>query len=164
MKSEWKWHATNDGRERCNADDHARETCRRIKDEIASQGFLTRIVPYPEESGLQFRFIAQSAGLGRIGKNAFLLHPEWGPWIHLRVIATEASFETPSQTVDSVCTECGKCIAACPAKAISDETFDGLLCRSYRKSKGEYDPHGPNRELKYCEICARVCPIGHKPL
>ena len=162
-KSEWKWYAINDGHERCDADDHVREVCYQIKEKIYSQGFLTKIVPYPEVSGLQFRFVAQSAGLGNIGKNAFLLHPEWGPWIHLRVIASEASFESTPHSVDSICTECLKCIEVCPAKAITDITFDGLTYRSYRKSKGEYKPCGPKGELKYCEICAQICPIGDKP-
>jgi epoxyqueuosine reductase len=164
-KSEWSWYATNNGSERCDADDHAADLCRLIKEKFEMQGFSTNIVPYPKESGLQFRFVAQSAGLGKIGKSAFLLHPEWGPWIHLRVIATEASFEISSYSpyLNLVCTECGKCIEACPAKAITDGSFDGLKCRSYRKSKGEYTPFGPKRELRYCEICARVCPIGNEP-
>ena len=51
-----------------------------------------------------------------------------------------------------------------PAKAITDKTFDGLTCRSYRKSKGEHKPWGPKGVLKYCDICALVCPIGKKPL
>ena len=55
----------------------------------------------------------------------FLLHPEWGPWIHLQVIATEASFEaTPPIINYSICTECQNRVIACPAKAITDETVD----------------------------------------
>jgi len=164
-KSEWTWYATDDGSERCDADDHTADLCRLLKEKIELLGFLTNIVPYPEESGLQFRYVAQSAGIGKIGKNAFLLHPDWGPWIHLRVIATEASFDISSSPLfhDSVCTECGECIEACPAKAITDSSFEGLKCRFYRKSKGEYTPCGPEKELRYCEICAQVCPIGDKP-
>lgn len=48
---------------------------------------------YPGESGLQFRFVAEAAGLGRVGTNAFLFHPAWGPWVHLRVMATTAELE-----------------------------------------------------------------------
>ena len=163
MKSEWVWYRAADGSERCDADDHAAELCHLIKEKLELQGFPTKIVPYPEESGLQFRFAAQSAGLGSIGKNAFLLHHEWGPWMHLRVIATEASFEVDFHSMDSICIECGECVEACPAKAITDESYDGLACRAYRQSKGEYRPFGPQRELKYCEICAQVCPIGVGP-
>ena len=164
-KSEWTWYATDDGSERCDADAHTAGLCCLLKEKFELQGFLTKIVPYPEESGLQFRYVAQSAGLGEIGKNACLLHPDWGPWIHLRVIATEASFDGShnSSNLESVCTECGECIEACPAKAITDSSFEGLKCLFYRKSKGECTPFGPDKELRYCEICAQVCPVGDEP-
>jgi epoxyqueuosine reductase QueG len=163
-KSEWTWYATDDGNERCDADDHTSGLCCLLKEKIELLGFSANIVPYPEESGLQFRYVAQSAGLGKIGKNAFLLHPDWGPWIHLRIIATEATFEMLSAPFpESVCTECGECIEACPAEAITDRLFEGLKCDCHNKLKGGYTPFGPEKELVYCEICAQVCPIGDKP-
>jgi epoxyqueuosine reductase QueG len=55
------------------------------------------------------------------------------------------------------------CVEACPAGAIQDDTFDGLLCRSHRQAKGEYTPVGPKRELRWCMICAQCCPIGERP-
>jgi epoxyqueuosine reductase QueG len=116
------------------------------------------------ESGLQFRFVAQTAGAGTIGTNAFLLHPEWGPWIHLRVLATEGPAGSKrGGDCAPVCNACGACVSACPAGAIQDALFDGLLCRRHRKTKGEYMPFGPQRKLRYCTICAQCCPIGEKP-
>lgn len=162
-EEEWTWHAVDDGGECCSADDHARDVCQRIRTELEQNGFTTKIVPYPRESGLQFRFVAQSAGTGKIGANAFLLHPQWGPWIHLRILATLAPTETKAPDHASVCNDCGACISACPAGAIQSGTFDGLKCRCYRKAKGEYTPVGPQNELRYCKICAGVCPIGNKP-
>jgi len=83
------------------------------------------------------RFIGVAAGLGRIGRNAFLFHPEWGPWVHLRVIATSAELDLhPKLSGDQFCDQCGLCILECPAQAISDSFFEGLQCRSYRKAKG----------------------------
>jgi epoxyqueuosine reductase QueG len=162
-EEEWTWYSTGNGGERCAADDHAAEVCCTIQEKFDRQGFPTQIVQYPGESGLQFRFVAQSAGMGEIGKNAFLLHPEWGPWIHLRVIASVMPIELEMRYVDSVCSNCGECLSACPAGAIEDDAFDGLTCRSFRKSKGEYTPIGPKQEFRYCKICAHVCPIGSEP-
>lgn len=161
-KQEWTWYATANGGEHCAADDHTKEICMRIKEVMATLGFLTEIVPYPQESGLQFRFVAQRAGAGEIGINAFLLHPEWGPWIHLRVLATQARTKTKPDAAISICNACGACITACPAGAIQEKTFDGLQCRSHRKAKGEYIPFGPRRELRYCTMCADICVIGQK--
>ena len=163
-EEEWQWYATENGGQRCAADDHAKEVCEGLQQKLEARGFSTEVVPYPGESGLQFRFVAQAAGAGAIGTNAFLLHPEWGPWIHLRVLATGASTGTKrvGECVQ-VCNACGICVSACPAGAIQDTRFDGLLCRSHRRAKGEYVPVGPQRELRYCAICAQCCPIGDKP-
>ena len=162
-KEEWKWYVSANGREHCAADDHTRNLCLQLKEALIKQGFPTEVVPYPGESGLQFRFVAQSAGAGEIAKNAFLLHPQWGPWIHLRVLATQAPTKNKPRRVISVCNDCGACVSACPAGAIEDNTFDGLRCRRFRKARGEYNPIGPKHELRYCEICADICPIGPKP-
>jgi epoxyqueuosine reductase len=163
-EEEWQWYATENDGERCAADDHAASVCRELQGALTGQGFATEIVPYPRESGLQFRFVALAAGAGTIGTNAFLLHPVWGPWIHLRVLATEAPAGTRlSGERAEVCTACGICVSACPAGAIRETRFDGLQCRSYRRAKGEYMPVGPQRELRWCMICAQCCPIGDLP-
>ena len=66
----------------------------------------------------------------------------------------------PELSGDQFCDVCGVCISECPAHAISQNTFLGLRCRSYRKARGEYEPHGPEGLLPYCEQCVRVCPKG----
>jgi epoxyqueuosine reductase len=162
-KEEWIWYAIDSDREYCIGDNHCLEVCTRIVTELKEIGLASKIIPYPEKSGLQFRFVAQAAGLGRIGVNAFLLHPDWGPWIHLRVIATDAIIDSENNEIDEICNHCGACISACPARAIEEKSFNGLQCRAFRKAKGEYVPIGEEHRLDYCEICADVCPIGDKP-
>jgi len=163
-EGEWTWYAGGAGREHCAADDHARELCEIIKAELVQSGHETEIVNYPGTSGLKFRFVTEAAGLGAIGLNAFLFHPAWGPWIHLRVVATTAILDIhPTISGDQLCNRCMLCIAECPADAISDGAFEGLKCLSYRKSQGEYDPYGPNGEFRYCMRCAWICPQGQRP-
>jgi epoxyqueuosine reductase QueG len=163
-EEEWTWYATGAGGEQCAADDHARELCEMIRTELIQSGYETEIVNYPGASGLQFRYVAQAAGLGAIGMNAFLFHPTWGPWIHLRVIATTAKLGIhPKMSGDQVCDQCTLCVTECPAGAISDGAFSGLQCRSYRKAQGEYEPYGPRGELRYCKRCVWVCPRGQRP-
>jgi epoxyqueuosine reductase len=163
-EEECRWYVTENGGERCAADDHAAEVCYTLQQALKAHDFPTEIVPYPRESGLQFRFVAQAAGAGTIGTNAFLLHPEWGPWIHLRVLATAAPTGTKRVGGSArACNACGVCVSACPAGAIQDTRFDGHQCRSYRRAKGEYEPVGLMRELRWCMICAQCCPIGEKP-
>ena len=162
---EWTWYQPLEECERCDADDHTFEVCVKIIDALERYGFQTKIVPYSGESGLQFRYVAQSAGVGQIGKNAFLLHPEWGPWVHLRILATTApTKKNPllAQTPQDVCGDCTRCIESCPARAFM-HGFNGLICKKYREEKGEYIPIGAGRVYQWCKICAVVCPLGKKP-
>lgn len=162
-KDEWTWFEKEDGLHHCDADDHSKKICSEIAEALGVHGFQTDLVPYPGESGLQFRRVAQAAGAGRIGINVFLLHHVWGPWIHLNVLATDAPSRYRPVCYPQVCTRCGECISSCPAGAIREDSFDGLRCRSYRTEKGEYVPFGPEKEFRYCTICADVCPVGRKP-
>jgi epoxyqueuosine reductase QueG len=159
-KDEWKWYIKEDGLEHSDADDHTINVCEQLKTVLGVHGFRTDIIPYPGESGLRFRSVAQAAGAGEIGINVFLLHPLWGPWIHLRILATDASSHNTPIVHVPVCNRCGACISECPSGSIRQDSFEGLLCRRYRAEKGEYIPFGPDKELRYCTLCADVCPIG----
>ncbi len=99
------------------------------------------------------------------GVNAFLFHPKWGPWVHLRVMASTAELAIISDlSGGQFCDSCGLCISECPAHAISKDSFEGLRCRSYRKARGEYDPQGPRGLLPYCLKCIWVCPKGEQAI
>jgi epoxyqueuosine reductase QueG len=164
-EEEWTWYSSTGSEEPCDADDHLRGLCEAIRHRLTQEGYHANLVKYPKESGLQFRFVAEAAGLGRIGVNAFLFHPAWGPWVHLRVMATTAELDNrPELSGDQFCDACGLCISECPAQAISQDSFEGLRCRSYRKAKGEYDPQGPLGLLPYCLQCVWICPKGKQPI
>ncbi len=158
---EWIWSEPPGGRYRCGANDHMTSILNTMLEQIS--GYSSRIVPYPYKSGLQFRYVAQAAGLGRIGRSSFLLHPEWGPWIHLRVFATEKEIDGfNGEITDDFCEDCDKCIRVCPAKAFEDG-FDGLKCRQYRLSKGDYKPTGEKGIHIGCKKCAIACQAGKRP-
>lgn len=161
--AEWTWYARGEDGEGCAADDHTQAVCEALIRAFSEKGYRSRIVPYPGESGLRFRDVARAAGAGQIGLNAFLLHPEWGPWIHLRVLTTDAPVRTEPVPTGRVCIDCGACISACPAGAIRKDSFEGRRCRSHREAKGEYTPVGAERAFGYCTVCADVCPVGGKP-
>ncbi len=164
-EAEWTWYSPTGSEQRCDADDHLRGLCEAIGDRLMLSGYGADLVKYPNESGLQFRFVAEAAGLGRIGTNAFLFHPVWGPWVHLRVMATSAELDNRSElSGDQFCDTCGLCISECPAQAISQDSFEGLRCRLHRKAGGEFDPRGPLGLLPYCLRCVWICPKGEQPI
>lgn len=161
---EWTWRISSGGQEHCPADDRAAEVCCIMKRAFETHGCKAEIVSYPGESGLLFRAVAKRAGLGEIGVSAFLLHKKWGPWIHLRVLATDAPAENGVCVSEGICTACNLCLSACPARAITEGSFNGIQCRVFREESGEYIPYGPDRILRYCTLCAKACSLGQTPV
>jgi len=70
---------------------------------------------------MDFRLGAYICGLGEIGYGGFFLTPQYGPLQRFAFILTDAPLE-PDGIYDGpqLCDRCGKCIAACPGKAISE--------------------------------------------
>jgi epoxyqueuosine reductase len=163
---DWIWNCPNGNleNERCNIDDATKDICNYIKQILEQWEYNTEIVPYPGQSGLQFRNVSIAAGFGEIGKNAFYLHPKWGAKVHLRVLLSEIESDflcSIKYESKRVCLNCGECIKNCPANAF-ENGFNGLKCREYRKNHGEYIPYGKNGTLRYCRKCITVCKAGYK--
>ena len=78
------------------------------------------------------RALARRAGLGFIGKNHMLIHPELGNQILLGELITTLQLEADEALEDLSCGDCGKCIRACPTGALGhDGSFDSRKCISY---------------------------------
>ena len=109
------------------------------------------------------RSFAKRAGIGFIGKNHMLINPELGPEIFLGEIITtlELKYDEP---LTNECSNCDKCIAACPAGALmSDGRFDSNKCISYLTI--EYKDRIPAEVAEKmggwvfgCDECVLACP------
>lgn len=85
----------------------------------------------PEKKGLRgdisHKSAAVAAGLGTIGLNALLITPEFGPYIRLGSVVTDAVLEY-SQPLKDVCDQCELCIKSCPQQALSRQGIDLRKC------------------------------------
>lgn len=96
-------------------------------------------------------------GLGYIGLNNLFIHRTYGPRVRLATVFTDCPL-TDDQAVslqrsDYVkCSECGRCISACPAGAITAEGFDPRACSEYMKKEFQLIGRGA-----VCGICMKVC-------
>lgn len=126
----------------------------------------------PFEARYSHKKAACLSGLGSIGRNGLFLHTRWGPRVRLGTIFTdwpacEASvFKAPTPSAQgqaserilfALCPTCGKCIAACPAKAIGLNGIDRERCSKWMKK--EYQAVGRGA---VCGICIEVCPAGKR--
>ena len=134
-----------------------------------------------DSAPLAERALAARAGLGFIGKNHMLINPRLGPQILLGEIITTLKLQTEKpylchseRSEESLfshpvsCSNCDKCISACPMGALSpDGGFDANKCISYLTI--EYDGDIPadladrmGTHLFGCDECILACPHTEK--
>lgn len=112
------------------------------------------------------RSLAQRAGLGFIGRNHMLIHPELGPELFLGTILTSAALP-PDEPVPGDCGDCHLCQQTCPTGALRRDGFlDATRCINYltieHHSDIPQDLHGPiGNRLYGCDACVTICPY-HK--
>ena len=85
-----------------------------------------------QETQMDFNEAAVLCGLGEIGLHGALLTDEFGPFVRVCFVLTDAEIE-PSAVKDAhLCDGCGECVRACPGKAIQkDGTVDKWQCAVY---------------------------------
>lgn len=115
---------------------------------------------------LRERYWAVKSGLGFIGLNNQLIIPGAGSRFFLGEILTTLNLEPDRQSGPVSCEGCGKCVAACPGKALRADgdgrvRLDARRCLSYLtiELRGELpEDVRLGRHIYGCDECQLVCP------
>ncbi len=118
-------------------------------------------------SGLfSHKMAATLSGLGGIGQNALFVSNCHGPALRLSTVLTDYPVK-PASILSNPCTNCGACVQACPAGALTgsvwkpgiprDELIDASKCSAYMKKAYQCIGRGA-----VCGICMAACPLCGK--
>lgn len=123
-----------------------------------------------DTSAVLERTWAALAGLGWIGKNKLLIHPQYGSYLFLAEVFLSEETGAKPNPMPSYCGNCTRCLDACPAKAFTPEgLLDSNRCISYLtlEKRGEFDApleiqSKTGTWIAGCDICQEVCPFNTK--
>ncbi len=123
---------------------------------------------YTDTGPILERELAQQAGLGWIGKNTCLIHPDHGSNFLLAEVFLGLHLQADAPFESDHCGSCTRCIDACPTACIlPDRTLDARRCISYLTIEEkasipiELRPFISNW-LFGCDLCQLVCPWNQR--
>ena len=129
-----------------------------LVDYLRENGYSAQ-ASHPSGGFVTYPSLAQSAGLGWIGKSNLLITPKLGPRQKISAIFTSiknlpVNEDNDHSWISDYCNNCGKCIKTCPKNAIIEksEKFNGsefipVLCKWCKD---------------ICTICMKECPFNKR--
>jgi epoxyqueuosine reductase len=122
-----------------------------------------------DTSAVLERAWAEICGLGWIGKNKLLIHPQLGSYTFIGVVMTNQLLGQSPVLLKDYCGNCERCMQACPTAALSDRSLNSNKCISYLtlEHRGPWndkvvDEKKMSGYVAGCDICQEVCPFNQK--
>lgn len=120
--------------------------------------------PFMDNSPIPEVEAAVRSGLGVRGDNGLLIHPDFGSWVFIGTVVTDAPlpFEEPGGPRE--CSHCGQCAARCPGGCLPGEERSGCLSAITQK-KGDLTPDEAAAVRRGglawgCDACQEACPLN----
>lgn len=124
-----------------------------------------------DTSAVLERSWAALAGLGWIGKNTLLIHPQLGSYLFLGEVLVSHKTNQKPRPLKNYCGNCTRCLEGCPTNAfIEPGVLKSDQCIAYwsLEKRGELKI-SEDQKMKVgswiagCDICQEVCPFNTKP-
>lgn len=112
-----------------------------------------------DDSPLPEVYAAACAGLGVIGQNGLLIHPEYGSYVFIGTILTDLLLE-PTAAAPAVCLSCGACARACPVGLDKSRCLSALTQKGGALSPEEETLVRAHPLVWGCDLCQTICPMN----
>ncbi len=124
-----------------------------------------------DTSAVLERTWASLCGIGWIGKNSMLIHPQFGSYFFIGVVFLNRELGRKPQLLKNYCGNCDRCLKSCPTSAFdAPGKLDSRKCISYwtLEKRGELELSSSQEQsigswVAGCDICQEVCPFNLKP-
>lgn len=97
---------------------------------------------------IDYNKAAVVCGLGSIGLHNKVIVPKYGTYMRFVFIITDMELEFDEPFKEDLCDKCGKCMNACPGKAISADGLDSWQCSVYYRGAHKSNPFAGEDFLK----------------
>lgn len=109
-------------------------------------------------------YAAAIAGLGRIGDNGLLLHPQFGSWVFIGCIVTDLDVGAKAME-PSGCLHCGACGRNCPSRCVGAADKPSRCLSAITQKKGELTASkaallAQSPLIWGCDACQESCPLN----
>ncbi|TAJ43869.1 hypothetical protein [Methanofollis fontis] len=129
-------------------------------------GIAARDIPYQvDDGGIYLKDAAVYAGLGYIGRNNLVIHPDFGPRLRFRALWVDIRSEQTDRPVpERRCDACGHpCETECPQNALEGGRYSRTRCLARMDADKASaarirDETGKLAPADHCRICELVCP------
>jgi len=115
---------------------------------------------------IPLKHVANGIGLGTYGWNGLLLTRDFGSYVALRAVVTDAELEPDTfEPPEPPCKNCGRCLKACPTGALYGpyKVNPALCVNRLTRKDDDIAPHLRPRMGNWvcgCDICQEVCPMN----
>ncbi len=143
----------------------ARQIAESLSNFIRSKGYEAS-----HGQDIPLKFAAARLGLGAYGKNGLLLTHDYGSYVALRAVLTDASLRPRAPAVvglkpHPLCSDCERCLKACPTGALyAPGKVNPRLCINPVTRRSEMITIETRRAMRNwicgCDICQEVCPAN----
>lgn len=97
---------------------------------------------------IDYNKAAVVCGLGSIGMHGKVINPKYGTFLRYVFIITDMPLQFDEAFDGNLCDGCGKCLEACPGKAISADGVDSWQCSVYYRGAHKSNPFMTEDTLK----------------